>query len=526
MQFSLTNYGASLFTTTGVPDNLDFVVGSAFGYMPQSNDTNIHGAIVASGIATLVNTMGGMPVYTVLLSSQDFPNVIVFGEIGLFFSGVLVALGSNTVSLPLLGKNVSVECVLPQQAGSLGVFSPVALSAAAGNLNTLPSIDVLPNASNAQTYTQATGVTNSYIISNSGLLAVSNGTYWELIGGLFMGGYAIDAADFTTFYIDQNSTAGQVLSNIPTPSPIYLVPVSGANLGVAREATVVGLINYPLPAGLTVCYQLRTVTPWTHVGSAGDLFDSYVPFNVAAMGFGSFYKTGQKGATGATGAVGDPGPIGLQGPQGPVGPTGAASTVVGPTGPTGPQGPQGDSVPGPPGNDSQVPGPTGPTGPTGAAGPPTPGPAGAKGATGSTGPAGPQGPQGVAGATGPTGPAGSQGPVATNLHQTVSPITASGVINLIDSMCGTVINVKSAGPNSIAIPNNSTSAIGNGFTVTILNNVDTGNLVFAIAPGVTVFNSGTITPFASGGSTTPRSMVSLLKSDTNEWYIVGTNVGP
>jgi hypothetical protein len=92
-------------------------------------------------------------------------------------------------------------------------------------------------------------------------------------------------------------------------------------------------------------------------------------------------------------------------------------------------------------------------------------------------------------------------------------------------MCGQIINVTTVGNNSIVIPTNAASQIQPGFTVTILNNVPTGNLSFTIQAGVTVYNSGATTPYASGGTTTPRSMVSLLKSGTDEWYIVGTNVG-
>ena len=115
--------------------------------------------------------------------------------------------------------------------------------------------------------------------------------------------------------------------------------------------------------------------------------------------------------------------------------------------------------------------------------------------------------------------------MSTEQHQTVLNISSAGALTLIDSMCGKVINVNTVGVNSIVIPTNASSPIGLGFTVTILNNVPTGTLAFTIQSGVTVYNSGTVTPYASGGTTTPRSMVSLLKSGTDEWYIVGTNVG-
>lgn len=346
MQFTLTNYGSTLFTTTGVPDGMSFVAGSGFGYTPSSTDTSIHGSVVANGLATLTNDNGALPAYSAVISTQDFPNAASFGEVGLFFAGVLVALGSSSSIIPLQGKNVSVECVIPMVPGALGNFSPVALAASAGNINTLPSIDVLPNANTATSYTKATGISNSYIISNTGLLAVSNGVYWDLIGGLFIGTFPVHACDFTSIYVKQSSEAGSMLGNLPIPSLMYLTARTGANGGIARQVSLTSLVKVPVDGVLTTVFQLTSVAPWGNLFSVGDTFDSYIPYpllmNVAV------------GGQGPAGPIGVTGPTGPQGPTGAQGATGAASTVPGPTGPSG----------GPPG-PTGVQGPTGPTGATG-----------------------------------------------------------------------------------------------------------------------------------------------------------------
>ena len=94
MLFALTTYGYGLFTSTGVPDNLDFVVGSGVGYSAVSADDAIHGSIRDSGQATLIDNQGGSPTYSVSLNPVQGAPDYQFGEVGLFFNGVLVALGS------------------------------------------------------------------------------------------------------------------------------------------------------------------------------------------------------------------------------------------------------------------------------------------------------------------------------------------------------------------------------------------------------------------------------------------------
>lgn len=315
MQFVLTPYGANLFTTTGIPNSVTFVAGSAFGYAPIDTDIAIHGSIVAQGIALMVNTTGSQPVFNVTISSIDFPNAVAFGEIGLFFSGVLIALGSEISSIPLLGKNVSLECVLPLTAGVLGPFSPVALAANAGNINVLPSVDVLPNANTATTYTQATGISNSYIIAETGLLAVSTGVHWDLVGGLFLTSLSIDAADFTNIYVRSGGAADEYLTQIPVPTDMYLCVTSGLNTGLARKVTFTGLNRYVYATGPAISYDFLTVAPWTALFQSGDTVNVYVASP-------AIIKVNQ-------GGLGPPGPPGLD------------SFVAGPTGPTGATGPAG-----------------------------------------------------------------------------------------------------------------------------------------------------------------------------------------
>ena len=209
MLFALTNYGATLFSTTGIPNSLNFVAGDGYGYSAQASDTSIHGSITMSGTATLLG-VSGEPSYSVLMVLPSGQSSATFGEIGLFFNGVMVALGASTTA-SVITNNVSVTCNIPAQAGALAPFSPVVLSSTAGNLNTLPSVDVLPNASTSTTYTQSTGVSNAYLISGTGIIAVSEGSVWQMSGAFSMGQLPVDDADFTNIYIKVTDAASLVL---------------------------------------------------------------------------------------------------------------------------------------------------------------------------------------------------------------------------------------------------------------------------------------------------------------------------
>lgn len=470
MLFALTSYGYSLFTNTGVPDSLDFAAGSGVGYAALSADTALHGSIVDSGQASLINNDGGAPTYSVAINPVQGMPAIQFGELGLFFNGVLVAIGANE-SLITVSDNVTIACILPIVTGGRAPFSPVALSAAAGNLNVLPSVDALPNASTATTYTRETGVSNAYVISNSSLIAVSDGASWRLAGSYHLGALSIDASDFLNIYIEATTHNSQVIAQINSTITFYCCPTTGDNAGLARTCSMVGTASYPINGVQVACYKFATTAPWSHLFERGDsaLFFAEsvvvppIPGNIGPQGAtgsigpqgptgptgatgeqsyipGPTGPTGMTGATGPTGPTGATGDTGLQGPIGPTGATGADSTVVGPTGPTGATGPQGlgivmkgavadvASLPatGAVVNDSYVVATdghlytwdgaawvddgaiVGPTGPTGAQGP-----QGIQGPPGSIGPTGAdsvvEGPQGPAGPIGPIGPQGPAG---------------------------------------------------------------------------------------------------------------------
>ena len=310
MQFALTNYGAQLFSSTGIPDSLTFVAGSGFNYAPSSYDTQIHGSAVANGVAPMVYINGDEPVYNVMLSSADFPGAVAFGEIGFYNAGVLVALGSDVALVNLQNKNVSLECILPTVAGALGFFSPIALSANGGNINVLSSIDVLPNANTATSLTKASGVSNSYIIAETGLLAVSTGVRWDLVGALFLTALYVDGSDFTDIYIKQQSPAAlKFLSQLEVPCDLYVSVYSGVNTGLARTIQFTGLVQHAYPEGFVSSYKLETVAPWAQLFSVGDTVNVYVALP-------SFVKV----AVGGTG---------------PAGPAGLDSFVPGPAGPAG-----------------------------------------------------------------------------------------------------------------------------------------------------------------------------------------------
>jgi hypothetical protein len=65
-----------------------------------------------------------------------------------------------------------------------------------------------------------------------------------------------------------------------------------------------------------------------------------------------------------------------------------------------------------------------------------------------------------------------------------------------------------------------------GYTVTVINNT-TGAMRLTCSNNVTVYRSGYTTPYLqNGGDKTmaSKSMAVLLKTDTDEWYITGSNL--
>lgn len=256
------------------------------------------------------------------------------------------------------------------------------------------------------------------------------------------------------------------------------------------------------------------------------------------------------GATGATGPQGNPGdPGGATGATGPTGATGLGATgatglgatgatgVKGTTGATGPAGATGEA--GSPG------GATGATGPTGATG--LTGNVGLTGATGLTGNVGATG-SGATGATGLQGITGATGIiVSSEIITIVTPLLTTGNVTILPNTTNTTsigylgipqnlqntsytLSLSDQGKHifsqntalqSILIPTNANVAFPVGTAVSIVLQ-GIGNIK-VLNPGVTLYLAGTAGARANANISS-WGFASLLKTDTNAWWISGSGV--
>lgn len=306
MYFALTSYGQSLFTTSGIPSSLDYKLGAFSNYTPTSADTDIHGALVSKGTTQGIHLNGQSPVYTVFIDSNNL--LPPFGEIGLYYAGNLVALGTNPTLLQNTSAvgNLSVECILPMVVGTMGQFSPVALSSSTNNLNLLPSLDALPNAT-------TTVSPNIFGVQGGDLIAINSGQRWLLTGAAFVGNANIVSSNLT------NVTVGFVFGGSMLGKTFYISCATGNNAGFVRTAT----LTYTTGSQGT----LTSTVPWPASFGFGDSVYVYSRDQVIVA----------PGPAGSAGATGSTGPTGTQGTQGITGPTGfqGVQGVPGATGPVG-----------------------------------------------------------------------------------------------------------------------------------------------------------------------------------------------
>jgi hypothetical protein len=260
--------------------------------------------------------------------------------------------------------------------------------------------------------------------------------------------------------------------------------------------------------------------------------------------------TGTDGATGATGPQGNPGdPGGATGATGPTGATGlgaTGATGLGATGATGVKGTTGSTgATGPAGATGSPGGATGATGPEGATG--LTGNVGLPGATGLTGNIGATG-LGATGATGLQGITGATGIiVSSEIITIVTPLLTTGNVTILPNTTNTTsigylgipqnlqntsytLSLSDQGKHifsantvlqSITIPTNANVAFPIGSAISIVLQ-GIGNIK-VLNPGVTLYLAGTAGTRANANISS-WGFASLLKTDTNAWWISGAGV--
>ena len=295
------------------------------------------------------------------------------------------------------------------------------------------------------------------------------------------------------------------------------------------------------------CLQVAKIAPSKIYENGCDdgCYPGYVPGGGSSGGgggsvSGSVGATGIQGPRGLTGATGPAGSggggngaTGLQGPQGAIGAQGeiGATGIQGATGDIGKQGAIGlqgaSGSQGAAGTQGAI-GLQGATGEVGKTG--TQGAAGEQGAIGNQGATGAQGSAGEIGATGagatgaqgiqgPQGSQGSQGATGSDANTLIATNTQSNSYTLVLSDRDKIVELNSpTGINptmALTVPPNSSVAFPIGSQVMVARG-NTGKVQITAGTGVTIVssNNNTFLQYQYSG-------VTLIKKDTNDWWLFG-----
>jgi hypothetical protein len=162
MLVQLTNAGAALIEANQGPIEIaSYELGTAYNYVPEGTDTNIHGTVVLEGApSSYVALSANVVKYSVYLDFQSGP--YTFGELGLFTgTGVLFALAANTVPLTKpLNASMRLDIYLSMVGTNYAMWLDFAESNNQFQMAILQSVDQLPQPQNA--------VPNAYIITPAG----------------------------------------------------------------------------------------------------------------------------------------------------------------------------------------------------------------------------------------------------------------------------------------------------------------------------------------------------------------------
>lgn len=256
MQFVLTTYGISLLTI-GAPATLTYKVGTGTGYVATASSTNLSGSVLASGVTSSIETSGIGPTYLVIVNANpsQSPTAPPVGELGLFYSGQLVALGvfDSTFNLSKVSTS-TFSCALPNP-GVNSSFS-VLSSSQLGGLALVPNVDVLPQASTS-------GGNGQFAIHGASVVAYADNNSWQLTGSAYLiGKFPVTVSTTATLSLSVDLTAYS-----PT-NKYYVTVITGNNSGLARTATL-GIPLNPLSA--TLNFSLTWAKPF----AVGDLVYLY-----------------------------------------------------------------------------------------------------------------------------------------------------------------------------------------------------------------------------------------------------------
>lgn len=241
MLVQLTNAGAALLAANSGPIELSkFEIGSAYGYVPEPTDTDIHGTLVYSGApSSFLVINANVFKYSVYLDYDLGP--FQFGELGLYTpSGVLFALASNSVLLNkepesagvFSGNSIRLDIYLSIVGQNFAMWLDYASSNNNFQMAVLQSVDSLPQPQNA--------TPNAYIVTGATSEQSAFMAYTAQTGlwNFDCYQYANQAAATVTAFTPNSITISQS-QYVPGMTPAYLGATiiefsSGALYGICR----------------------------------------------------------------------------------------------------------------------------------------------------------------------------------------------------------------------------------------------------------------------------------------------------
>lgn len=269
MLVQLTNAGAALLAANGGPISLStFELGSAYGYIPEPTDTNIHGTLIYTGApSSSVVVNANVFKYSVYLDYDLGP--FSFGELGLYTAnGTLFALASNSVLLVkqpesagvYTGNSIRLDIYLSIVGQNYAMWLDYASSSNNFQMAVLQTVDTLPQPQNA--------IPNAYIItgasgSQSAFMAYTSQTgLWNF--DCYQ--YANQGAATITAFTPNSVTISQS-QYVPGMSPAYI----GATIVEFSSGALFGICRYVSNATLSGGNAILTFdTPLMQTPALGD----------------------------------------------------------------------------------------------------------------------------------------------------------------------------------------------------------------------------------------------------------------
>jgi hypothetical protein len=238
MVVTLTNAGQALLDANHGPVTVtSFVIGSAYGYIPQATDTAIHGTALFTGVPTAPIVVNANVVcYTSYLDSTAGP--FAFGEIGLFVGSTLFALAAGDSLIqktPVTGEQgntIRIDEYLSIVSTNYAMWLDLTTSSSSFQLAVLASVDQLPPPSQA--------VPNAYVISGASAAQSAFQAYTDKNSLWNFDAYAFaNQAIIPITAFDTQSVTIALGNYLPTFDPQYFGQVivefsSGVNYGICR----------------------------------------------------------------------------------------------------------------------------------------------------------------------------------------------------------------------------------------------------------------------------------------------------